>query len=371
MKKNKIKILNIVGARPNFMKIAPLFKEYRKNKTIVPVLVHTNQHSDEKMSGVFLKSLNIPRPNYNLNINKKSPISTISSIMSGLEPILKRERPDLVVVVGDVNSTLAGALAANKSGIKVAHVEAGLRSEDLNMPEEINRILVDHISEILFVTEKSGLKNLQKENVTKSKIFFVGNTMIDNLINTLPKIDRSKILNKIGIEGDKYIVLTMHRPSNVDSRKKLLTLIEMKKRIIKDTSMKIIFPIHPRTLNNVKIHGLLGELKKIKDLIVVDPLDYLDFIKLIKKSSLILTDSGGIQEEAAYLKIPTITLRESTERPSTVECGANVLHQIGNVDDLIEKIKIALTVKRNSIKDIPLNDGKAAQKIVKTILNAF
>ncbi|OHA94168.1 MAG: UDP-N-acetylglucosamine 2-epimerase [Candidatus Zambryskibacteria bacterium RIFCSPHIGHO2_12_FULL_38_34] len=364
----KIKILNIVGARPNFMKIAPLFRIYKKYPQIDSVLVHTGQHSDDNMSGMFLRSLNVPNPNYVLNLDKKTPISSISSIISGLEKVFLKEKPDLVVVVGDVNSSLAAALAAHKANIRVAHVEAGLRSRDKSMPEEINRIVIDQISDILFVTEQSGINNLKKEGIDESKIFFTGNVMIDNLIFMMPQIDLSPIVEQTGLTDKSYIVVTMHRPINVDTKEKLLLIKEILEKVIKSTGLKIVFPMHPRTRNNFKYHNFLEEVLALKGHILTEPMGYIDFVKLVKNSSLVLTDSGGIQEEAAFLKVPTITLRESTERPSTIESGANMLHPIGEIDNLMKKIKTSINTNRNLIKDIPLNDGKASQRIVDIIL---
>jgi len=353
------------------MKIAPLFRVYKKRKEITPILVHTNQHSDDKMSGTFFKSLGIPEQDYTLDTDKTSPSSTISSIMQGLGSILKKEKPDIVLVVGDVNSTLAAALAAHKEGVKVAHVEAGLRSGDRNMPEEINRILVDHISDMLFVTEESGIENLKNERVDDQRIHFVGNVMIDNLIHMLKAIDKSDIHKKIGLEKEKYAIMTMHRPANVDYKEKLLALLEIKKRVTRENGIKIVFPIHPRTQNNLNSHGLMTELENIKNVIITEPLDYLDFTKLAKESALIITDSGGIQEEAAYLKVPTITLRDSTERPSTIICGANTLHSIEDTEGLLTKVKLAINIDRSIIKDVELNDGQASERIVANIINEF
>lgn len=367
-RKKKIKILSIVGARPNFMKIAPLFRIYKGVQGVEPILVHTNQHSDEKMSGAFFKSLGIPDPHHTLQTDNSSPLKSIHTTLQELERVLEIEKPDLVLVVGDVNSTLAGALAANKSSIKIAHVEAGLRSGDRAMPEEINRILVDHLSDMLFVTEQSGLENLKKEGVAEERIHFVGNVMIDNLIHMLPTIDQSSIYSKIGVKDEKFILLTMHRPANVDHKDRLLVLLEIVKRLTEETGIKIIFPIHPRTLNNFESHGLVGQLKNIENLVITEPLDYIDFMKLARGSALILTDSGGIQEEAAYLKIPTITLRESTERPSTIESGANRLHSMEDVDGLLTKIKSKLNEGWSEIKNIPLWDGLASQRIVDIII---
>lgn len=369
-KKQKIKIINIVGARPNFMKISPLCKAYRKNKRIIQsILVHTNQHKDNNMSGTFFSSLGIPRPNYSLSIKNESSISVISQIMAQLEKIFRKEKPDLVLVVGDVNSTLAGAITANKMGLKVAHVESGLRSNDRSMPEEINRIIVDHISDFLFVSEKKGLENLNKEGVNSSRIFFTGNVMIDNLSQMLPGIEKSGIIKKLDLINKQYAVITMHRPVNVDSKKGLTRLVSLLKRIILEMNIAIVFPIHPRTIKSLQKNNLLDNLKKTKKLLIVEPMDYPDFIKLIKESLFVMTDSGGIQEEASYLKIPTITLRTSTERPSTIECGANHLLSFEDPTKTTKQIKqIIKKTKKEEIGDIPLNDGKASERIVDLII---
>jgi len=369
--KKPIKVLNIVGARPNFMKMAPLFRAHKKNKRIHPLLVHTNQHSGEKMSDIFFKTLGLPEPDYSIPPHKGSPLSTIAHIAASLEPILEKEQPDLVVLVGDVNSTLAGAIAANKMGIPIAHVEAGLRSGDRTMPEEINRIVVDHISDLLFVTEKSGMDNLEKEGVAKNRTFFVGNTMIDNLIHMLPNIRSSNILSSLGVSKGNYIVMTMHRPVNVDSEKSLKKIVSLIEKIVRTSGLTIVFPIHPRALNNLKKKGLHKQLTKTKKLILTEPLGYRDFLKLVSESALVITDSGGIQEEATHLKIPIVTLRDSTERPSTIYSGANSLHSLDEQSKTLAGISAKMKMKRGAIKDLPLNDGRASERIVRIISRHF
>lgn len=369
MTDKKIKIVNVVGARPNFMKIAPLYKAYKKNaEKLQPVLVHTNQHKDDNMSGTFFRSLGIPKPDYSLSVTRESPVGVISQIMLQLENVFEKEKPDLVLVVGDVNSTAAAAITANKMGIKIAYVESGLRSQDRSMPEEINRIVVDHISDMLFVTEKSGVENLKNEGVENSRIFLTGNVMIDNLIQTLPEIDKSEIIKKLGLAGKRYAVMTMHRPSNVDSKEKLLGMLSLLKKITSDEDVIVVFPIHPRTAQNIEKFKLTKEMGKIEKLLIVEPLDYIQFIKLAKESFFIMTDSGGIQEEAAYLKVPTITLRKSTERPSTIECGSNHLMDMENLNGINKKIKEIIRFKKSDIGDIPLNDGKASERILDIIV---
>ncbi len=364
----KIKIINIVGARPNFMKMAPLYVAYRKHTdSIQPILIHTQQHNDKKMSGVFFETLGLPDPDYSLSLTVASPAGTIAQIMTQLEVIFEKEQPDLVLVVGDVNSTLAAALTANKKQIKIAHVESGLRSGDKAMPEEINRILTDNISEWLFVTEKSGVINLQKENIVSSNVFLAGNVMIDNLINMMPEIEASDIDKKLMLP-EKYIVMTMHRPANVDTESGLNSMIRIIESVAKE-NINIVFPIHPRTLNNLKKYPKAFEvLSGIKQITIVEPMEYIDFMKLIKNSTFVLTDSGGIQEEAAYLKVPTITLRESTERPSTVECGANHICPPQDEAHVMETIHKVLKMSRENISDIDLNDGKASDRIIDILL---
>ncbi len=364
----KIKVVNIVGARPNFMKMAALYRGYRRHKNIQPVLIHTGQHKDKNMSEVFLKDLGLGRPDYQLHLSSKSPVSNISEIINKLEPIISTEKPDLIVVVGDINSTLAAALVANKMGIKLAHVESGLRSRDRKMPEEINRVLVDSLSDMLFVTEKSGLHNLKKEGVEPERIFFVGNTMIDTLIQMMPKIISLKTVEALNLQPP-YIVMTMHRPSNVDTKEGLGLILKTITEVIAKPAIEgVVFPIHPRTLKNLQKFGFLKKFSSIPKLKIIKPLDYPNFISLVRSSVCVITDSGGIQEEAAYLKVPTITLRNSTERPSTIECGANILNPIDNYKKMDKTLNLILS-KRSNIKDIPLNDGLSAERIVQIIID--
>ncbi len=365
-----LKILNVVGARPNFMKIAPLFKEYRRHRNIKALLVHTDQHTGA-LSDSFFRSLEIPKPDYRLRAHAGRPTTLIAAVIRNLEPVILAEKPDLVVVVGDVNSTLAAAIAANKLGIPVAHVEAGLRSFDRTMPEEVNRIITDHLSDMLFVTEKSGLVNLRNERVEKGRVYFVGNVMIDNLLNTMPKIEKSDIMQRYGLESGRYSVLTFHRPANVDGKESLNTLLETIKRVINQSGLPAIFPIHPRTMHNVKKFGLWQQLESIRGLKLIGPLDYPDFMKLVKESALVVTDSGGIQEECAFLKIPTITMRTTTERPSTVDCGANYLLADLSPAQVSRAVRWAKKLHRRSVKNIPLFDGKASRRIVRDIIKAF
>ncbi len=357
------KIISVVGARPNFMKIAPLHKAFQKySNKINHIICHTGQHYDEKMSKVFFEDLELPKPDYYLGVGSGSHAEQTAKVMIEFEKILLEEKPDLIIVVGDVNSTIACSLAASKLHIKVAHVEAGLRSGDREMPEEINRVLTDSISDFLFVTEKSGMENLEKEGVDRSKVFFTGNVMIDSLVNYLPKAENSSIHTKYSLTKSEYVLVTLHRPSNVDfleqakKLKKLLNIIAERR--------KVIFPIHPRTLNNWKNFKLLDELNP--GIILTEPIGYIDFLALTKSAELILTDSGGIQEESTFLGVQCITLRTSTERPITVEVGTNQL--LGT--DLDKAKDAALSVLDGNLKEgmtPELWDGKAAERITEIL----
>lgn len=377
-----MKILIVAGARPNFMKIAPIMRELNKQSDYFQViLVHTKQHYSTSMSDSFFTGLGIKVPDYNLNFD--STMNThayqTATIMMQLEDIFKDEAPDIVIVVGDVNSTLAAAIVAKKLSIKLCHVEAGLRSGDRSMPEEINRIVTDSISDILFVTEESGINNLLKEGHDRGSIHFVGNVMIDNLFHQLSQInfrENNLVSNDIcelsrKIRG-KYLCLTLHRPSNVDSKDRLTELL----RAVKDISenVPIIFPCHLRTLKNIQKFEIntgfvedwkgLGEIKS--GVIIIEPLGYNDFLYLWKDSCGVITDSGGIQEETTALKIPCLTIRESTERPITVDVGSNVLLD-GGMHMFCSYINKMLSGvwKKSSVPE--LWDGRASNRIVEIL----
>jgi UDP-N-acetylglucosamine 2-epimerase (non-hydrolysing) len=355
------KILLIAGARPNFMKIAPLIHELQKTNFSWK-LIHTGQHYDAKLSDIFFSELNIPKPDYNLEVGSGSHAIQTAKIMERFEPICIKENPDLVIVVGDVNSTIACALVAKKLNIKVVHVEAGLRSFDNNMPKEINRKLTDCISDYLFVSEESGLANLKNEGVDKEKIFFVGNIMIDSLFNNLEKInksDASKVYN------EKYCILTLHRPSNVDNKDELKLLLFELIKISK--LIKIIWPIHPRTKKNLLDLGLDNIINE-SNIILKDPIGYIDFLNLVKNSTFVLTDSGGLQEETTYLNIPCLTLRENTERPSTIDIGTNTLL---NKNEIIGNINLILAGKYKKGSIPQLWDGKTAERIIKILRDKY
>jgi len=361
------KIISVVGARPNFIKIAPIHRSFQRySDDIKHLICHTGQHFDEKMSKVFFDELQMPKPDYYLGIGGGSHAVQTSRIMVEFEKILLEEKPDLVIVPGDVNSTIAASLVASKLHIPVAHVESGLRSFDRKMPEEVNRVLTDHISEYLFVTEKSGLSNLEDEGIDSRKVYFTGNVMIDSLVNFMPHIDKSEIVNELGIERGKYVLATFHRPSNVDEADSLSRLISAINEISKLRT--VVFPIHPRTRNNLKKYGLYDKIGD--NIIVLEPIGYIDFLSLTKNAELVITDSGGIQEETTYLGVQCITVRDNTERPITSEIGTN--HMIGT--DFNKVIIAAKDILSGNLKDgvVPdLWDGKASERITDIVYKSI
>lgn len=372
----RLRIMSLVGARPNFMKIAPLCAELRKVALVEHFLVHSGQHYSEQMSGAFFRDLEMPDPQVNLEVGSGSHAWQTAEVMKRLEPVVLDWQPDLIVVVGDVNSTLAASLVAAKLGISVAHVEAGLRSFDMGMPEEVNRRLTDAVSEFLFVTEESGVRNLEREGTSRDRIFLVGNVMIDTLLRFRAASARSPILDDLGLraEGDRpkpYAVLTLHRPANVDDegalRQLLISLAELSR------SLPTFFPIHPRSMEKVRSFGLEDHLRldssKHYDsgIIPIPPLSYLDFLCLMDHARMVLTDSGGIQEETTVLGVPCLTLRENTERPVTVELGTNQIVGRDAAKILSSAHKILQGDYRPGQKP-PLWDGHAAERIVQILL---
>lgn len=356
----KKRILIVVGTRPNFIKVTQFKKLTKDNDKIEIKIVHTGQHYDAKMADVFFEQFNLV-PDFFLNINNGSPNSQMAEIIKGLEKVCLEYNPNIMMVVGDVNSTLAAALTANKLGIKIAHLESGLRSYDRTMPEEINRILTDEITDLFFVTEQSGWDNLIKEGKKEEQLFFVGNTMIDTMIAFQNKIQSNKVLENYHLEKEKFILMTIHRPATVDFKAELIKLIDLVEFI--NESFKIIFPIHPRTINNLKKFDLYERVSGISNLILTEPLDYFSFQKLIADCKFIITDSGGIQEESTYRLKPCITLRPNTERPSTVTIGSNTLLPFDN--QLIKKIIQSIingNYKKGNIP--PLWDGKSTERII-------
>ena len=359
-----LKVLSVCGARPNFMKIAPLVAQLRQRNGIASHLVHTGQHYDEKMSRSFFGDLNIPEPDVNLEVGSGSHAAQTGEIMKRFEPVCLERRPDWVVVVGDVNSTIACALVAAKLGIKVAHVEAGLRSFDRTMPEEINRVLTDAISDLLLVSEPSGVENLRNEGIDAGKVHLVGNVMIDTLLQNRKRADQSRILIDLGLEPRRYAVVTLHRPSNVDRKETFEQILGALERIAGD--MPVIFPVHPRSRKNVAAMGLDARVKSQPNIKLFDPLGYLDFLKLTADSAVVLTDSGGIQEETTILGVPCLTLRENTERPITITQGTNRL--AGSTTAGILKAYDAVRKNPPLGKRPDLWDGKAAQRIVDILI---
>jgi UDP-N-acetylglucosamine 2-epimerase (non-hydrolysing) len=357
-----MKILNIVGARPNFMKIAPLHRAFQAHPKITSSkILHTGQHYDAKMSDIFFNQLELPKPDFYLGIGGGSHTYQKANVMIKFEEILKEERPDLVLVVGDVNATPACSIVAVKMGIPTVHVEAGLRSGDRTMPEEINRIITDAIVDMLFVTEQSGMIHLAKEGVPDEKVFFVGHVMIDSLIYFREKASKETVLQDIEVSPKEYILMTMHRPHNVDNEKGLKDIIQVIKNATKHK--QVVFAIHPRTSNNMKEFGLYEELEAIEGLKLLGPQGYLQFLKLMDNAALIITDSGGIQEETTYLQVPCMTFRDTTERPVTVELGTNFLMKDLNPETV--RIQMEDILNGNAKQGVipPLWDGKASERI--------
>jgi UDP-N-acetylglucosamine 2-epimerase (non-hydrolysing) len=352
---DRVRIDCIVGARPNFIKIAPIMSAFAESSMCTARLIHTGQHFSPEMSETFFRELEVPQPDINLGIGGGSPTSQTAEIMRGLEPLFREHRPDLVLVVGDVNSTLAAALVASQLGIAVAHVEAGLRSFDRRMPEEINRILTDSVSSYLFTSEPSGTSNLLAEGVAGERIFPVGNVMIDTLFRFRAKAGGSRVLERLGLNPCSYFVATLHRPSNVDDPERLRALYQA---LVDLTEMlPVVFPVHPRTRGR-----LAGLAQPTPRLLLTPPLGYLDFLRLMSEARLVLTDSGGIQEETTALQVPCLTLRENTERPITIEEGTNQL--IGTSPDMILKsARHSLAHAPNGGRLPALWDGKAADRI--------
>jgi UDP-N-acetylglucosamine 2-epimerase (non-hydrolysing) len=314
--------MTVAGARPNFMKIAPIARELRNApEGWRHVLVHTGQHYDEAMSKVFFRDLGIPEPDVNLSVGSGSHAVQTAAVMTAFEPVLLSVRPDVIIVVGDVNSTLACALVAAKLGIPVAHVEAGLRSRDRGMPEEINRIVTDHLSDLLLVTEQSGMDNLLSEGIPAARIHMVGNVMIDTLLLHRDHAREIRTWARFGVQRGGYAVLTLHRPANVDDPSRLRPIMEAIAEISAD--LPVVFPVHPRTRERLSELDTVRETTESGRLILTDPLGYLEFLSLLEASSLVLTDSGGIQEETTILGVSCLTLRENTERPATVLAGTN------------------------------------------------
>ena len=360
-----LRIVHVVGARPNFMKIAPVLEACGKRPRLQSTLVHTGQHYDEKMSRLFFEELSIPRPDVDLEVGSGSQAAQTALILQRIEPLLVERRPDVVLVVGDVNSTVACGLAAVKLGIRLAHVEAGLRSFDRSMPEEINRLVTDAISDLLFVTEQSGLDNLAREGVAPEKVHFVGNVMIDTLVKHRASAERSGILERLRLVSGGYAVLTLHRPANVDDAATFSRLLEPIAELSRE--VPVVFPVHPRT--RAALAAVSSAWPVGADVRPIEPLGYLDFLKLTSDARLVLTDSGGIQEETTILGVPCVTLRDNTERPVTITHGTNVLAGTDG-PGIRDAIARARAGRAAPASPPPLWDGRAAERIA-DVLEAF
>jgi len=355
--------MNVVGARPNFMKVAPIVAAMKRAGTkFQPLVVHTGQHYDAAMSDSFFRDLELPEPDTHLGVGSASHAAQTAAVMERFEPVVLSEKPDWVLVVGDVNSTLACALVCVKLGVKVAHVEAGLRSRDRTMPEEINRLLTDQIADLLLTPSADADANLRAEGIPQERIRLVGNVMIDSLLRNLERARASQIKHELGVGDAEYAVLTLHRPSNVDQRETFARILSALESITK--TLPVIFPVHPRTRKTIAELGLSDRVAAMTNLRLIDPLGYLDFLNLYSSARLVLTDSGGIQEETTFLNIPCLTLRENTERPITVELGTNVI--VGtDTDRIIAAANAALNGSaKKSPSSIPLWDGHASERIL-------
>jgi UDP-N-acetylglucosamine 2-epimerase (non-hydrolysing) len=358
-----VKIAAVVGARPNFVKIAPIMAELRERAAARPMLIHTGQHYDARMSEAFFSNLEIPTPDVNLEVGAGSAVAQIATVMARLEPVLQAAAPDLVLVVGDVNSTLAAALTAVKLGRRVAHVEAGLRSFDREMPEETNRIVTDAVSDLLFTTEPSANENLAREGVDAARVHFVGNVMIDTLFRYRERARQSTILDVLELAPRGYAALTLHRPSNVDSDAALGRMLEALLRI--QAEIPLVFPVHPRTRQRLESRD--GRVAGLPGLRLVEPLPYLDFVHLMANARCVLTDSGGIQEETTAMGVPCLTLRTNTERPITVTVGTNRV--VGVEPDGIHAAWRDVAEGRWPSGTLPERwDGKAAARIADVLL---
>ena len=359
-----VKIDLIVGARPNFMKAGPVIHQLRKRQPSWSVrVIHTGQHYDDRLSARFFRDLDLPEPDVSLNIGSGSQVSQVARTMAALEPEFREHAPDLVMVFGDVNSTVAGALTAAQMQIPLAHVEAGLRSFDRSMPEEVNRTITDSVAELLFVTEPSALENLAKEGVAKSRTHFVGNTMIDTLMAQLPRIREVALPARLGLDPGQFIAVTLHRPSNVDDPPSLGRIVEMLIQLADRRA--VVFPVHPRTTARLREAGLLASLERHPRIRLLEPLGYLEFMSLVADAALVLTDSGGVQEETTMLNVPCVTLRRNTERPITVTAGTNILAGDGPSAALAIIDRTLAGSARRAPPPAPEKwDGRAASRIV-------
>ena len=358
-----MKIVHVVGARPNFMKIAPIMSAFDRTGEVDQVLVHTGQHYDEALSTYFFEDLGLPRPDMNLGVGSGSQGVQTARAMIALEPVLEREQPDWAFTVGDANSTMAAALVAAKLGFRVAHVEAGLRSHDWTMPEEINRVVTDRLSDALFTTEPSAEENLAREGIPDERIHFVGNVMIDTLERHRGRAAALKVAEGMGLEAKRFLLATLHRPTNVDHADRLAGLLLALTEVAAGTGYDVLLPLHPRTAARVKEMGLENLLEPLA---IMSPLRYLEFLGLLQDAAAVVTDSGGIQDETTVLGVPCITVRHSTERPVTLTHGTNRLYS-GDPHGLLDVVREALLSEGTWVRP-PLWDGHAAERIVSVTL---
>jgi UDP-N-acetylglucosamine 2-epimerase (non-hydrolysing) len=356
----------VAAARPNFMKVAPLYHALKNEPWSAPVIVHTGQHYDLNMSDVFFQDLGLPAPHIHLGVGKGTHAEQTGQVMMTYEKILFDSRPDLVVVVGDVNSTVACTLSAVKLGVPVAHLEAGLRSFDRRMPEEINRLVTDTLADILWTPSQDGDDNLFREGVPKSKVHRVGNIMIDSLEMVREKIQSENTIDELRLDNKRFGVVTLHRPSNVDAPAMLKKLSEALVEV--SEMIPLVFPVHPRTRKNIDKAGLSDPLAKTRNLLLLEPLSYRRFMNLVFNCRLAITDSGGIQEETTYLGIPCLTLRSNTERPITLTRGTN---QLCEIEELASKVKSVLSMPEKPLPEIELWDGRTAARVVRSIQKYF
>ena len=363
-----LKVINVVGARPNFMKVAPVVAAMKKRPAdFLPLVLHTGQHYDASMSDAFFTDLDLPQPDVYLGVGSGSHAVQTAAIMERFEPVVLKEQPDWVLVVGDVNSTIACALVCVKLGVKVAHVEAGLRSRDRTMPEEINRLLTDQIADLLFTPSVDADQNLLAEGIPPERISFVGNIMIDSLFRNLQRACESNIKSEMGLTDRQYAVLTLHRPSNVDNRETFEGILSALEAIA--SQLPIVFPVHPRTRKTITQFGLDERIASATNLRLIKPLGYLDFLSLYSTARLVLTDSGGIQEETTALGIPCLTLRENTERPITVEMGTNIVVGTDTRKIVSEAAAILNGAGAKQTRQPPLWDGHTADRILEVLMN--
>lgn len=357
------KVLVVVGTRPNLIKITKFKECFDKHPDLDLKILHAGQHYDYQMSEIFFEQLGIPKPDCIFKLEAPTAVGKIAEMMVKFEAFVMELQPDLVLVPGDVNSSMACGVAASRLGFKVGHIESGLRSFDRTMPEEINRLIIDELSDLFFVTEPSGVKNLGNEKKDKGNVYFVGNTMIDSLVQFQPVFEKSDILEKLNVSAKKYFVFTFHRPGNVDDLEKLTELVNVIKGI--STQNKVVFPVHPRTRNNLADNGLLDLLQN-ENIVITEPVGYIDFMKLIGNSIGVITDSGGIQEETTFMQVPCLTIRPNTERPITHEIGTNTLLPL----DQTQILKYVQQIADGTYKkgEIPENwDGNATDRIVDVI----